>query len=345
MPEIKLPNYLFHNKGDLSFEDVASEWGLGKSSYSNGASYADLDMDGDLDLVINNVDQVASIYRNNTDSDENKFLRINLIDKNNSSGFYNALVRIYYDDQQQVIEYSPTRGYLSSVEHVLHFGIPSHVDKIDQVVVTLFNQNQIIEKDIDINQTLDIAINNARKGLDKNKTIKPYFKELDPNLIGVDFKHTENDFDDFAYEGLLPHRQSRFGPFCSVADVNGDGLDDFFVGAAAGQSASLYLQSKNGNFYLARSQPWEDDRDSEDMNSLFFDIDNDQDLDLYVVSGGGGEFEISSPLLQDRVYINDGAGNFSRNYDAFADDIFESGQQVKAADIDLDGDLDLFVGG
>ncbi len=345
MPEIKLPNYLFLNKGQLKFENVAEKIGLGEPSFSNGASYSDLDLDGDLDLVINNVDQVAFLYRNNTSEAQcNKFLRIDLHDKTNQSNFYNAKVTVFNGNKLQLQEYSPTRGYKSAVEHVLHFGFGCDTEIIDSVVVKWIDGKTKKLSNVPTNQTLKISKNNAlQKSLTK-KSVKSLFHEVDPTKYGIDFIHKENDFDDFDIEGLLPHRQSRLGPFASVGDINQDGLDDIFIGGASGQGGKMFIQKANGKFTPSNSQPWDEDRLSEDMNSLFFDYDNDDDLDLYVVSGGSGEFEIDSWDLQDRIYENDGSGNFTKSKNILPN-MLTSGQQVKAADIDLDGDLDLFIGG
>jgi len=343
MPQIKLANYAFHNKGDLSFENMAKAWGLNKPSYSNGSVYADLDLDGDLDLVINNIDQKAFVYRNNSEKlSSNNYLRVNLIDDSKGSAFYNAKVYIYYNNEQQVLEYAPTRGYQSSVEHNLHFGLGEQ-EIVDRLVVKWLDGSETVLEDIAANQKLDI---HKAKGSKRTLThTKPsIFTLADTKELGIQFSHRENNFDDFSLEGLLPHRQSQLGPFSAVADVNGDGLEDFFIGGASGQPGRLYLQMKNGTFNAAPHQPWVKDAASEDMNSLFFDADGDKDLDLYIVSGGAGEFKVDSPELQDRLYINNGTGKFVKDENALPE-ILVSGQQVKAADIDRDGDLDLFIGG
>jgi hypothetical protein len=345
MPEIKLPNYLFLNKGNLEFENIAIKAGLGAPSFSNGASYADLDLDGDLDLVINNVDQVAFLYRNNTSETQcNKFLRIDFHDKTNGSNFYHAKVTVFHENNLQIQEYSPTRGYKSAVDHVLNFGFGCDTEIIDSVVVKWIDGKTKKLRNVSTYQTLKISKNNLQSESLTKKSVNSLFKEVNPTKYGIDFIHIENDFDDFDIEGLLPHRQSRLGPFASVGDINQDGLDDVFIGGASGQAGRMFIQKTNGNFFTSNSQPWTEDRLSEDMSSLFFDFDNDKDLDLYVVSGGSGEFEIDSWHLQDRIYENDGRGNFSRNRDILPV-MLTSGQQVKASDIDLDGDLDLFVGG
>lgn len=343
IPETKLSNHLFLNNQKLHFKDVSKEAGIDNISFSNGAAYADLDNDGDLDLIVNNIDQEAFIFRNN--SSNTKFLRVNLVDSTNKSLFYNAKVFMHYQGKVQLQEYSPTRGYQSCVEHVLHFGFPEKINLIDSIIVIWTDQQKTKLSNISV-RNQDLKISKDLKNL--TKTSKPnlfptLFKTSDAINFGIDFIHEENNFDDFLEEKLMPHRQSRLGPFISVGDVNGDSLDDFFVGGACDQAGALYLQSQE-NFLLAPEQIWKKDKKSEDMGSLFFDFDNDNDLDLYVVSGGGGAVKDNESLLQDRLYINDGNGVFSKSNNILPK-IISSGQQVKASDIDQDGDLDLFIGG
>ena len=342
IPETKLPNHLYINNKKLQFTDVSKKEGVGKPSFSNGAAYADLDNDGDIDLVVSNIDQEAFIYRNNLKN--NKFIKINFFDSSHSSNFYNAKAYIYYGNILQMQEYSRTRGYQSCVEHNLHFGFPSEQTSIDSLIIVWNDQKRTVLHNIPIqNQTIKIEKKINSKSAKNKRSKQTLFKTIAASIKGINFKHEENRFDDFAEEQLLPHKQSMLGPFISVGDLNNDDLDDFFIGGAAGQSGKIYIQNKEG-FYVKENSDFQKDKKNEDIGSLFFDFDNDNDLDLYVVSGGGGEFKNKEHLLQDRLYINDGTGFFKRSINILPK-ITSSGQQVKASDLDNDGDLDLFVGG
>lgn len=342
IPETKLPNILLMNSKKLKFTDKALSEGLEDFSFSNGASYGDLDNDGDLDLIVNNIDQPAFIYRNNSSLWGNKFLRINL-QAESSSEYYNAKVYVYANDEIQLQEYSPTRGYQSSVEHCLHFGFAQDADKIDSIVVCWMDGTTKTISNIQLNNKL--VVKKEKNDIIKQKLIEePLFETVEANKYNISFIHKENKFDDFINESLLPHKQSVLGPFSSVADINMDGLDDVYIGGAKGQPGVLYKQQKSGKFIESYSDVWEKDKSYEDMGSIFFDYDNDGDKDLYVVSGGGGDVKEIPGLLQDRIYKNNGNGEFFKAENVLPK-ITSSGQQVKANDIDNDGDLDLFVGG
>ncbi len=339
-----LINKIYKNKGNYQFEDMSKEWGFHEPTFSNGAAYADLDLDGDLDIVINNINKPAHIYRNNAiKNNSNNFIRFKLLGKSGKSLAYNSKITIYHDNKMQFVELHPVRGYQSSVEGIIHFGL-NNSSKIDSVKIEWLNGTQSILTDLQINETHTISL----KGLASNPIIPPTYNapfiDFTNRLFKTPFWHKENDFDDFAKEILLPHRQSMLGPFVAVGDVNGDQLEDFFVGGAKGQSGQLYLQHSSGQFILSPSQPWNSDKGCEDMGTLFFDVDGDNDLDLYIASGGGGEFSENSPLLQDRLYINDGKGNFKKNPNALPKMPISSGK-VKSYDFDGDGDMDLFVAG
>ncbi len=339
-PEKKIPNYAYRNKGDMTFEKVSYDWGLGQLGFSKGASFADLDNDGDLDLVVNNLNALAWLYENQSNQmTDFNYLKINLKGEGQNSGAIGSKVTLYTaDGQQQTQELTLTRGYLSSVDPILTFGLGTH-DKVEKVEVLYPNGKQLTLDDVSSNQLLICDIADAQQATNPKRNSQ-LFAEVSKKL-GVDFKHTENDYDDFKKEVLLPHRNSQHGPGIAIGDVNNDGLEDFFIGGAANQSGMLYVQLTNGAF-KPTNKYFKKDKASEDMGSVFFDADNDGDLDLYVVSGGN-EFSPTSTLLQDRLYLNNGSG-FTKSVQSLPT-MITSGKAVSVHDFDADGDLDLFVGG
>ncbi|WP_224999324.1 VCBS repeat-containing protein [Cesiribacter sp. SM1] len=344
MPEVKIPNAAFRNNGDLSFEDVSQSWGLNQESFSNGAAYADLDGDGDLDLVANNVNQPAFIYKNLTIDDKNKggnYLKISLKGEGNNRFGIGAKIIIPKKGQVLTFEHYPTRGYQSAVSDDLTIGLgeDSLVDKL--IVVwpdRRFQELQGLKGNRVL--TLDQADATGTYSFTKAAEV-PAFTDLTA-VLPVPYKHEENKYIEFNREALLPHMTSTEGPKLAVGDVNGDGLDDFFVGGAKRQPGSLFVQTAQGvastNVALFRA-----DSLAEDVGATFVDYDNDRDLDLVVVSGGN-EFQAHSAALEVRFYLNDGRGNFSRDQKA-APGIYVTGSCVTAADYDGDGDQDLFIGG
>ncbi len=340
MPSNPLSNYAFHNKGDLTFDNATTEWGFDQKGFSNGMAYADFDQDGDLDLVINNLNAPVSVYRN-VKGILNNYLQLELEGDGMNTNALNAVVRIEVGDTEQVQELTLTRGYFSSVEPLIHFGL-GEATMVDKLTVIWPNGKSTVKENVKANQRLELAQKSADADAPKTGVIAGRFQEVSGS-VGVDFRHEENEFDDFAREILLPHKQSQNGPYLAKGDVDGDGMEDFFIGGAAGQSGQLYLNKGADGFVAASSQPWSADRAQEDMGALLFDADGDGDQDLYVVSGGS-EFEIASSMYQDRLYFNDGQGNFARKAGALPG-FTSSGQKVIAADYDADGDLDLFVGG
>ncbi len=337
LPSTPVKNYAYKNNGDLTFSKVTDDWGLGKPGFTQGMTYADLDNDGDLDLVMNNMNAPASIYRNNADGSKN-YLRVKLEGTGKNDRALNAQVTIRQGEGLQKQELTLTRGYMSAVERVLHFGL-GDAAAVDELVVDWPNGQQSVLQNVKGNQVLTVKQTEAGNKRNNASAEKALF--IDRGNLA--FKHTENNFDDLKREILLPHLQSVQGPFMTSTDVNKDGKTDLFIGGASGQPGQLLLQSANGAFTPAAQQPWAVEAPFEDVGSLFFDADGDGDSDLYVVSGGS-EFTEGFGMLQDRLYFNDGAGNFKRNARALPL-IFTNGQCVRAADIDGDGDQDLFVGG
>ena len=342
-PSVKLSNYVFQNNGDLTFTDRVKDWGFDDETWSHGAAYADFDNDGDIDIVLNNMNDLAYIYKNRAvENNLNSYLRIKLKGDKLNLNSLGARVWIYCDEEMQVQEVSPVRGYYSRNEEILHFGVGNR-KTVDKLVAWWPDGRQITLTDVKTDQLItlnqaDAKENNPNPYLPSDQMMQP-IAAID---MGIDFKHEENNFDDFAREILLPHRMSHLGPSLASGDVNGDGLEDFFIGGPSGQAGALYLQETNG-FTLSSSKPWSADQRSEDVGALFFDCDGDNDQDLYVVSGGN-DFNENDRALQDRLYINDGKGNF-RKATGKLPLMISSGSKARAADFDKDGDLDLFVGG
>ncbi len=339
VPSQKLSNFAFKNYGNYNFKNVAAEWGLDTKSFSNGACYVDLDNDGDLDLVVNNINEKAFIYQNNSN---NNYLRVELKSRLHRPVF-GARVKITYGDKKQFFEITNVRGIYSTSESVAHFGL-QNISSIDSVLVKWPDGKETILNNVKANQKLVLFMEDATAKYKEYKRDPHSFLFTDiTSKHPIQYKHIENKFDDFKYQVLLPHKMSQFGPAMAVADVNNDGLDDVFIGAAAGYESQLFIQSSEGKFKPSQQNDFKPDKEKEDLDAIFFDVDQDGDLDLYVVSGGN-EFEEGSANYEDRLYLNDGEGNFSRskkNLDKFN----ISGSVVIPADFDKDGDTDLFIGG
>ena len=340
LKEAKVHNYVFKNNRDLTFTDVSGEWGMDVPSFSNGTAFADLDNDGDLDLVMNNINDEAFIYKNTLKkSPENNYLRVELAGPPANPAGLEAVVRLKYANQQQYHHHSVYRGYTSTVEDIIHFGLGKYTS-VDSVEITWPDgKYQLIEK-VPANQVLTVRYSDATGSPPPTKsTPLPLLVDISAS-VPLDYKHQEQDFIDFKYEPLLPRRYSQDGPGLAVGDVNGDGIDDFYVGGAKEQAGRFFMQHPDGRF-TAQSLPG--DSLYEDMGAVLFDADQDGDNDLYVVSGGN-EFAADHPAYRDRFYRNDGRGSFVEDSTAIPP-ITTSGSCVKAADYDQDGDLDLFVGG
>ncbi|NNL91769.1 MAG: VCBS repeat-containing protein [Saprospiraceae bacterium] len=339
-PSTKSTNFIFQNLGNYNFKKRIAEWGFTKASFSNGASISDLDNDGDIDIVTNNMEEAAFIYENNANNNSNNYIKIRLKGPKNNPQGLGAKVVLTLENRQQVFQQKMTRGYLSSVSPIVHFGIGSS-KTIKNISVTWTDQTQTIIKDIASNQLVEIEYSNA---VDANseKASSPLLTEVTDQYFDQPVYHKENEHDDFKNQVLLPHKLSRLGPFVTVGDVNGDNLDDFYIGGAQNQAGQLYIQKANGKFRKQNVSDFNKDKEYEDMGSIFFDFDNDNDLDLYVVSGGTEKL-INDPFYTDRLYTNNGKGFFTRSMKI--NDMRTSGSCVAAADYDLDGDIDLFVGG
>ena len=342
IPATPLRNYMFHNKGDLTFENLSEGWGLPEKSFSNGSAYGDLDGDGDIDLIVNNISDPAFIYENKSNGiSGSNYLQVSLKGPKANSMGVGTKITVSYDDQIQFQEINPTRGFFSSSHHVAHFGLGKKSDNITVEITWPDGKGEILANTT-ANQKLSFDYSNAKK-LDQPiiKKAAPLFAESAKKL-GIDYSHKENEYEDFNRERLLPHQLSKFGPQLAVGDVNGDGLEDFYVGGAMQSAGALFLQNQNAQFSKASNATWEADKQYEDVDAVFFDADGDGDLDLYIVSGGAAA-NPGSNIFQDRLYLNDGKATFSKatSLPKFA----SSGACVSAMDYDSDGDLDIFVGG
>jgi len=284
---------------------------LSDPSFSNGAAYADLDNDVDLDLVVNNIDDKAFLYKNTTrENNLGNYLKVRL-ESENPHAF--AKVTAYSDGTVQRKESLSVRGYLSAMDPSVHFGL-GEGEIVDSLVVNWLSGN--VEKlyDVSANQEISLTESKARKAInDDGKSIKQV-QMTSTDSRGINFKHRENVFDDFEIETLLPYKQSKLGPHISVSDVNNDGLEDFFIGGAIGQSGQLFVQTTDKTFFDATSDEMRVDFLYEDMESVFMDVDNDGDQDLYVVSGGY-EFEAGAAGYEDRLYLNTGFGKYQKAID------------------------------
>jgi hypothetical protein len=344
LPSTRVSNYVFKNLGGIEFENRTESWGLAKASVSNGAAYADLDNDGDYDLVLNNLNDDISVYQNNADKiQHNNYLKLKLNGNSPNTGGLGAKVFITTDSSEIFQEAYYTRGYASSVEPVMTIGL-GKATSIKQIRVVWPDGTESVSTDQAVNQRLTISQQNAPSATSSKKASpnKNLLQEV-TSQSGLDFVHRENRFIDFKMQRLLYYQLSRLGGDVSTGDVNKDGNDDLFFGGATGQAGVLFLGKDDGTLVRSGSQPWAQDEASEDMHSIFFDADGDGDVDLYVVSGGS-EFTAGAPLYQDRLYVNDGHGNFEKDSQAIPV-ATTSGSYVAAADYDKDGDIDLFVGG
>lgn len=343
MPSTPIPNYAFKNDGDIHFENKTTEWGVGGPGFSNGAAYGDLDNDGDLDLVVNNENALASVFRNTSvDKEKKHYLRVRLQGTRKNKNAIGAKVYLYANGSTQLLQQMPNRGFESSVDQAMVFGLGNNAEPVDSLVVIwpsdsmqkfmhLPVDREMVLKQADADALWKAPLDNGQK-LFSNVTAQTKF----------DYQHKENLYADFHDYPLLKQMYSTQGPALATGDVNGDGLDDICIGSAKGYSMRLYLQNSDGSFTEKTPRAFLN-MTSEIVDAILFDADNDHDLDLFVVTGGN-EYKANDPELRDHLFINDGKGVFVNDDDRIPN-IVENGGCVAAADFDRDGDIDLFIGG
>lgn len=348
IPEVKIYNYAYHNNGDLTFSNVSADWGFQTPAFSNGAAYADLDNDGDLDVVINNINDEALVYQNTTaqQKKEHHFIQVQLVGDSLNRNGIGTWIELYYGDRKQVYEHNPVRGYLSSVQPDPHFGLDT-ITSLDSLRIKWPNGAMQVLQQVATNklirveqQQADRTYNWAHPAL----ATQPIFTDITATT-GIQFIQKENDFVDFNIQKLIPHKLSEYGPALAVGDVDGNGFDDIICGGAATYSSTLLLQGADGRFSSKELVPGASaqTKPGEDMGLSLFDADSDGDLDLYIASGSY-EFDANSDVYLDKLYINDGKGNFTIASAAIPANR-ASKSCVRAADYDKDGDSDLFLAG
>lgn len=338
---IHISNYIFKNNGKLGFDNVTDAWGVKNASYSNGAAYADLDNDGDLDLVTNNINEEAFVFENkeNNKKDKNNYLQVLLKGNDQNVNGIGATVKLYMGNDSLYAYNSPVKGYLSSMSVPFNFGVGKHTG-IDALTITWPDGKEQTVKNIKANQQLILNYKAAEPGQSRHPAEQAIFTNVN-NQYTIHYKQIENQYSDFNDESLLPKLYSKKGPGIAVGNINNKDGFGFFIGGSAGNTGTLFTQNSNGSF--TEKSINQQDAKYEDMGSLFFDADNDGDADLYVVSGGN-EFKKLLGAYQDRLYINDGKGNFMKSESSLPETI-SSGSCVVGADFDKDGDIDLFRAG
>ncbi|MEP3210649.1 MAG: VCBS repeat-containing protein [Maribacter sp.] len=341
LPQQKLKNYFFKNNGDRTFKDVSTEWTDTTPTFSNGAVYADLDNDGDLDIVVNNINDKVTLLENHKMNpyERNYYLRVSLDGPRYNQFGVGATVKLHFEnDSVQVRNLVNTKGFLSSVSNNLHFGMGKNLRVKKMEIIWPDGKVQELN-DVMANQWLYMNHQFAEERIDSTNTSeKQIFQKFDSKIA-----HKDPYFNDYAIQILLPHKLSQTGPGVAKADINGDGIDDLFIGGGHMQSGLLLLGRANGTFTLLKSTALSADKQNEDVGATFFDADNDGDNDLYVVSGSY-EFMENPRLLVDRLYVNDGKGNFTKDTNAIPE-VGIAGSIVVPSDFDNDGDIDLFLGG
>ncbi|WP_405379690.1 VCBS repeat-containing protein [Maribacter sp. LLG6340-A2] len=340
MPSSNLTNYYYTNVNGSTFIDQTQKLGIDDPANSNGAIYSDLDNDGDLDLIVNNINKPAFIYRNNNDSLTNRYLKIKLKGAEKNTAGIGAKATVYAQSQMQVLEQMPTQGYLSTITPTLHFGM-NDIKVIDSISINWNSGKQEVFTNVKTNQTLLIDEVNANRKAPTNNQLKPLFTKLESP---INFEHTSTGFNDFKRQSLLLKQFSHKSPAIVKADINNDNLEDIIIGGGIGQSASVYLQTPKNTFNKHPVNDFIKDADHLDTDIAIFDANGDGFLDIYIASGGYHDLQQNDQRLQDRLYVGDGKGNFKRVRSALPNMLTNTGS-VSFSDINNDSYLDLFVGG
>ncbi|RTE54027.1 hypothetical protein EHW67_08855 [Arenibacter aquaticus] len=344
MPSYPLQNFFYKNNKDLTFSNVSTAWGGSKKGFSNGATYTDLDNDGDMDLVVNNLNERASILKNTSIEQsvgKANFLRVSLKGLENNPFGIGTKVTLKYSGKTLYQELLTSRGYLSSVPPYLNFGIPDN-SMIDTILIEWPNQTHQVMTNVKPGRTVTInQLNTSRSLVPPNQIANTIFAKVESELMGVSFQHKENRFYEFNREHLIPHINSTWGAPLAVADINQDGLDDFFVGGAQNQIAKVYLQNTSGKFIEKAQAAFEADAISEDTAAHFFDADKDGDMDLLVGSGSNQEIRPEVKSLT-RLYLNNGMGTFTKQINF--PKIYGTVSCLALTDFDKDADKDIFIG-
>ncbi len=340
MPASNVVNYIFKNNKNNSFQNKNNDWGINQQSNSNGALYADLDNDGDLDLVVNNINQPAFIYRNESQKEKgNHFLQVQLTGDGGNSAGIGAKLTIFYGGQMQTLEQNPARGYLSCVSTILHFGL-GEAEKIDSLQIVWISGKVQTLNNIKGNQTLNLAEKDAHDKVKNPVPVAKWFTEITP---AIKYQSADTNVNDFNRQPLLTSQFSYNGPCVRKFDLNKDGLQDVFIGGAPGEPTMVFMQEKNGSFNLKKIPAFEKDKAYCDADIAVFDANDDGHQDIYVASGGYHNFKVDDTLLQDRLYLNDGNNNFNRSNGL--PDTKSSKSCVRIQDINGDGSPDIFLGG
>lgn len=338
--QVPISNQIFKNIDGYNFEEKTVDWNIDQVSFSNGAAYGDFDNDGDLDLIVNNLEHPVYLIENkSSEIESNNYIQFSIDDSEERTFSFSSFC-IYTNDEKQCSDYSFTRGYLSSMQKRIHFGL-ADIEKVDSLVITAVSGQSFVLKNPAINKH-HILSNIAQLKTEKTEPIAvTMLRDVTDEKITVIPEHQERAYNEYAKEVLLPHSQSKLGPSLAVGDIDGNGLEDFYFGGSYGQNSAIYYQQNNGNF---RQKLINDDSDIKVHGAKLLDVDGDKDLDLYVACGGGSEMQSNPSLLQDRLYINDGKGVLKYEPHRLPS-IISSTKTIIPIDWDGDNDLDLFVGG